>query len=285
MKDFVSLDRIKYRRWWAVYIADMKHLRTSSDPEDRKIWNAFMAGDFSCQKSDIPGTSIGRDHAGEQENRTIKNRGGITGITTNENARTRHFLIAPILKSLSEEMLKLGGASSSVPKCHHQLNKAYTKRQNLRISSLLKVFEKHLTFSAVEVPFLNMITGQVFPDEVFKSTISFETLGKTMYQIDVIERLKAESTKAILHPLHKANLRTCKYANKKRTMKVYDKVVELRGNCNLFARCALMQKQRDINMKEVVGDHELTIVPRALFNVDGSLLDGAKNKSDAVSCK
>ena len=69
MKDFASLDRIKYRRWWAIYIADI--LQSSSDPEDKKVWDAFMAGDFSCQKTDIPGTAIGRDHAGEQENCNI----------------------------------------------------------------------------------------------------------------------------------------------------------------------------------------------------------------------
>ena len=119
MKDFASLDRIKYRRWWAIYIADMRHLQISNDPEDKKVWDAFMDGDFSCQKSEIPGTSIGRDHAGEQVNRTIKNRGGITGITKNENARTRHFLIAPILCSISEQMLKLGGVSSPSSRSHH----------------------------------------------------------------------------------------------------------------------------------------------------------------------
>ena len=116
MQDFTSIDRIKYRRWWAVYIADMRHLQTSTNIEDRKIWDAFMAGDFSCQKSEVPVTSIGRDHAGEQENCKIKNRGGIKGITMNENSRTRHFLVEPILQSISEQMLKLGGVNITL-KC------------------------------------------------------------------------------------------------------------------------------------------------------------------------
>ena len=34
---------------------------------------------------------------------------------------------------------------------------------------------------------------------------------------------------------------------------------------------------------KVVEEHELTIVPRSLFNVDGCLLDGAKIKSEAVT--
>ena len=88
----------------------MRHLQSSSDPEDKNVWDVFMAGDFSCQKTDIPGTAIGRDHAGEQENCQIMNRGGIKGITTNENSRTRNLLVAPILCPISEAMLKIGGA-------------------------------------------------------------------------------------------------------------------------------------------------------------------------------
>ena len=50
-------------------------------------WNKIMRGDFRCQKSNIPGIAIGQDHAEEQENKKIKKRGGITGITQNENSR------------------------------------------------------------------------------------------------------------------------------------------------------------------------------------------------------
>ena len=83
IKDFTSFDRIKYRRWSAVYLTDMLHLKDSNDMEDRKVWQAFSDGDFSCQESEIPGTAIGRDHCGDQENKKIKNRGGIKGITMN----------------------------------------------------------------------------------------------------------------------------------------------------------------------------------------------------------
>ena len=36
-------------------------------------------------------------------------------------------------------------------------------------------------------------------------------------------------------------------------------------------------------MKQIVGDYQLTIVPRSLFATDGSLLGGSKSKSDAVT--
>ena len=68
---------------WAVYIADMTKLQT----EDPEVSDSFMQQNFSCQKSEIPGTAFSRDHGGEQMNKVLKTRGGITGITRNENSR------------------------------------------------------------------------------------------------------------------------------------------------------------------------------------------------------
>ena len=89
---------------WAVYIADMRHL----EQDDPAVWSAFLEGDFCCQKTDIPGTAIGRDHAGEQENKKIKNRGGISGLTWQEHSRTWHFLVSPVICAISEQMLNIG---------------------------------------------------------------------------------------------------------------------------------------------------------------------------------
>ena len=45
-----------------------------------------MQGDFCSQKLDIPGTAYGREHAGEQEIKKLKVKGGLTGITASENS-------------------------------------------------------------------------------------------------------------------------------------------------------------------------------------------------------
>ena len=163
IKDFTSFDRIKYRRWSAVYLADMYHLRDSEDMEDQKVWQAFSKGDFSCQKSEIPGTAIGRDHCGEQENKKIKNRGGIKGITMNQNSRTRHFLAAPVLASITDQMFDLGGriVKTSSKRKHHQLNDSYIKRQNEAVNALMPILEEHVSFSELSSPLINIVTGQI----------------------------------------------------------------------------------------------------------------------------
>ena len=121
--DLAATNRVKYRRMLPVYVAEMRHLREN----DEITWNALMK-DFSCQKSNIPGTAIGRDHCGEQENKRLKTRGGLTGITRNENNRTHQLLVAPVLSSIFNKMSTIGGTNPTLHRKHHQLNAAYIKR-------------------------------------------------------------------------------------------------------------------------------------------------------------
>ena len=92
----IAMDRIKYRRMLPVYLADMLQL----EHDDPAIWKHFMEGNFSVQKSKIPFTALGRDHAGEQQNKIMKIEGGLKGISKEENARVRHFLTAPVLQEI-----------------------------------------------------------------------------------------------------------------------------------------------------------------------------------------
>ena len=147
------------------------------------------------------------------------------------------------------------------------------------VKSLLPVLQEHLSFSEVSSPFTNIITGQIHSEKITEDLLSFEETGKQF----VDERLKPESTKSIHEPIKKIMLQTCKSAIKGKKIKVNDKTKELRGNCNLFASCALIQGKRHIDMRVIIGDYELTVFPKSLFSSDGSLLDGSKSKSDAVT--
>ena len=62
MKHFITMDRIECRKTWLVYIADIKSLEV----ENPEIWNYFLQGNFSVQKSDIPRVAIGCDHSGHK---------------------------------------------------------------------------------------------------------------------------------------------------------------------------------------------------------------------------
>ena len=56
LQDFVSMDRIKYRRMWAVYIA----ICIIYEEEHPDVWD----GQFSVQKKEIQFVAIGIDHWG-----------------------------------------------------------------------------------------------------------------------------------------------------------------------------------------------------------------------------
>ena len=211
-QDFTSMNRIKYRRMFAAYIADMRYLQTS-DPE---IWMHFSAGEFSVQKTQIPFTAIGRDHAGEQVNRELKTRGDITGITRNDNSRTRQILIAPVLADIWNQMMDQGNASTSAYSKHHQFTKAYTERQNKKVLSFLEVMDVHnVNFDSDECLIRNLVTDQI---------------------------LQTDSAVGLFAPLKKVKLKTFSSCNAKKIIKIKEKNVELGQNCNLFAKCSILAK-------------------------------------------
>ena len=71
-------------------------------------------------------------------------------------------------------------------------------------------------------------------------------------------------------------------SNKLLKLKEHNKVIELKDNCNLFSRCALVKDKRNIDMRTVIGEHELRNVPFSLFSPDGSLINGGVGKSSTV---
>ena len=95
-KLFLAMDRLKYKRLWPRYLADMNLLKNNR----QDTWQELEQDNISVTKSSIPFVSIGPDHACEQLNRTMKVHAGLTGISNNPNARQRFFLATPKLSCL-----------------------------------------------------------------------------------------------------------------------------------------------------------------------------------------
>lgn len=113
-------DKICYLRMIPLYLAEMASLE-SSDPE---IYGEFITGNWVVNKNkEVPFCAVGGDTALEHLNRSMKVSGGLVGITLNESARAKFFLIAPELARLTAEAKAMAGL---VPeRAHHQeLNSA-----------------------------------------------------------------------------------------------------------------------------------------------------------------
>ena len=97
IKYFFAHDQINYTRLSPVYIASMLVLK-QTDPSTSE----YLEENFSVNNTCMPFTSIGSDHALEQNNRMMKTIGGIVGLTQNQSPLNRYFMIAPVLNQLFE---------------------------------------------------------------------------------------------------------------------------------------------------------------------------------------
>ena len=99
VKYFFARDKLNYARMIPLYLAEMSQFERTY-PE---IWSDFSNGNQVVDKSTIPFCAIGPDRALEQIKRWVKETGGLFGITLNENARNRSFLISADHVRLTEE--------------------------------------------------------------------------------------------------------------------------------------------------------------------------------------
>ena len=104
-------------------------------------------------------------------------------------------MTAPVVAQVFSDMEKRGGSSESTRKFHHQLSKAYTKRQNKWVVSLLRTFSKHQVCLAEtdDEVFRNIITGQIFSDEIYYDLIGAYDKGQELRKVFADERLKPDS--------------------------------------------------------------------------------------------
>ena len=71
---------------------------------DYESWQ-YLEENYSIIKSKIPFLGICTDHGLEQENKVIKVAGGVIGLTQNQATLNQFCLSAPILSSLTQQLL------------------------------------------------------------------------------------------------------------------------------------------------------------------------------------
>ena len=94
-----ALIHVNCARWLPVFITDMKLLE-----EKQAIFLEFCRGNFTVSKTGKAFSTIGFDHAHEQNKRTIKGDGGAIGITDNEIALPEWATCGPVISSMLREM-------------------------------------------------------------------------------------------------------------------------------------------------------------------------------------
>lgn len=77
IKDFLpwlfAMDHVNYSRWLSIHLYDMLELQESNP----RVFDSFMEGKFVITKTNKAFSSIGIDHAHEQNNKCVKGDGGL----------------------------------------------------------------------------------------------------------------------------------------------------------------------------------------------------------------
>lgn len=267
-KLFFAMDRIKYKRLWPRYLADMKELKTKH-PD---TWRELEEGSISVTKSTIPFVSIGADHACEQINRIMKVQGGITGISNNPNARQRFFLTAPELSCLARDFKNQFHSERSQTADHHDLSPGKVKREHDTATRIKEAIASHGNPFCVEGGAIhNLITHAYVPDEYVPQILNIDNTGQKLYEDYVSERINGDVS--LWDPVKKQKNMMYTSGNKKHAVKIRDKTVELKETKDLFGRLmVLARSNRDIDQKQALGSYEFTLTPRSLFTPDGEVL-------------
>ena len=138
-KFFFANDKKNYARMIPVYLAEMSSLNEA----DQEIYEEFIQGNWVVNKNaQVPFCAVGADNALEHINRSMKASGGLIGITLNEAARTKLFLIAPELARLAEQAKKMAGLSSKTQGHHHNLTTAVLAREEKGVAQLTATIER-----------------------------------------------------------------------------------------------------------------------------------------------
>ena len=138
---------------------------------------------------------------------------------------------------------------------HHQLSLSYGKHQNENISER--------AWSICVIQLWNCSVAKYH----HRAVMNF-----------VKERMQPDREKSIFDLIKRSSNKTFASSNKSLKLKAHNKVIELKETCNLFAWCAFVKDERNIEMKTVTGEHELTDVLLSLFNPDRSLINGGPGK-------
>lgn len=265
---FHAHDQYNYGRWGPLYVADMLELQ-ETDPE---TWAFLDAGNFVISKHGTPFSAIDPDHAIEQEHKKMKMKGGFVGITGNEQAMEKHFIIAPALSEFVQAFKEYAGIESRKPcSLHHEL----TSHKGAKlVKNATKVAR---SISLQGNPFLkddmhNLITFAVTPADISENIENRDDLGKESLEKFVASRM-TDNTTEFWDPQKKNKFAYFKDIGAVVQTKIKGQLVHVRQERNLISRLLVIAKSRpDFIVKDAIVEFEFNVTPPSNFHPDGSMI-------------
>ena len=274
IKYFFARDLLNYARLMPLHLAQMNAL----EQDDPVTWDALKSGDFVVAKSEIPFTQLFTDQTLEQEIKMLKRHGGMIGLSQDEAALDRLVTITPHLTHLVRQFLNaFPKASRSTDRSeHYQLSGSVAIRSRDNAVKLRQSIELHCEGNPFtkKTPLKNIVSSALVPDGAKNDILHYQEKGQTRLQEFIQDRLLSSSKLSIWDHMKKLKLKAFLNWMEKTKIRVGDKVIKLREERQLLGRFLIIQKSRPElvpKLEKAIGEYEMSMVPRSLCAVDGSL--------------
>lgn len=274
IKYFFAHDLLNYARLMPIHLAQMNALEN----DDPVTWEALKSGDFVVAKSDVPFTRLFTDQTLEQEIKMLKRHGGIVGLSQDDSALDRLVTTTPHLSRIVRQYLNsFPQTSTSYERSeHYQLSGGISVRTRENAIKLRHSIEMHCKGSpfALPSPLKSLVSSALVPHDAKDDILHFAEKGQKRFQDFIHERLLSTSTVSVWDPMKKLKLKTFSNWAEKIKVRTGDKVIKLREERELFGRFLIIQGSRPElvpKLEDAIGEFEMSVVPRSLCAVDGSL--------------
>ena len=140
--------------------------------------------------------AVGADNALGHLNRSMKVSGELVGITQNERAQAKFFLIAPELAKLASEAIYMAGVYLHTPEQHRNLSAAIVAREDKGVQQVIaaiKSFTNPFSVSkdsASNNDLFNLVTKVVKSKEIKYDLCQQSETGRGLFNTFVDENRK-----------------------------------------------------------------------------------------------
>ncbi|KAK3921569.1 DNA primase [Frankliniella fusca] len=256
---FFLFNHPNYARWLPVHILDLEQLQHTCP----HVYECFSEGGFVVNKTKNAFSSLGIDHAHEQNNAIVKGEGGVSGLSHVPSALRRWTIGGPEISRILHEFQEFEDSPEiSDYGFHHEQKQSYQIRflqQCIAMKDVINEFGN--PFSVRGTDLLVLDTRAVVSEEGVLSLVEAEEKGVKLYSNFVEERL-LERAKSIYDPIPQSQ--TNIFAAKKKTVKSSD-VKMLRSKRDLFARSFIVSIARNLDLDKFFS-YENQSFPPSLTN-------------------
>ena len=225
-----ALDHVHYARWLPVFINNLRFLRDKNN----LIFDAFLNGFFTVQKSERPFSNIATDQAHEQNDKLVKIDGGAIGILYSKVVLLKWAVVSPIISGILQDQEPSNPKDKYILK-HHENTKSFEgkfKKDKEAFQNALLTYEN--PFQEEETSLMHMISEVVLSDDATSSVKMAKEIGKRQYDLFVEERLISRSA-SLYDNIKENNISLFQHKNSIVTSKTKKKIVNLTSDRQLFA--------------------------------------------------